>query len=92
MVLSNEPGFYEAGKWGIRLENLVAVTQQSEGYLSFETLTLVPFEQALIDKDILGKPACQWLDDYHAAVYKALAPELDDVMRHWLSQKCAPLL
>ena len=92
MVLSNEPGFYEAGKWGIRLENLVAVTPQAEGYLGFETLTLVPFEQALIDKDILGKPACQWLDDYHAAVFKALAPELDDVMRHWLSQKCAPLL
>ena len=93
MVLSNEPGFYAAGKWGIRLENLVAVTAQDEGYLGFETLTLVPFEQRLIDKEQLGMRACRWLDDYHAKVFEALAPHLDDdVMRHWLSQKCAPLL
>ena len=92
MVLSNEPGFYAAGKWGIRLENLVAVTAQADNYLGFETLTLVPFEQALIDKEQLGMRACQWLDDYHARVFKTLAPHLDNVTRHWLSQKCAPLL
>ena len=93
MVLSNEPGFYAAGKWGVRLENLVAVTAEADDYLSFETLTLVPFEQTLIDRDLLGARACAWLDDYHARVFEALAPQLDDdVMRHWLSQKCAPLL
>ena len=95
MVLSNEPGFYEAGKWGIRLENLVAVTPSkalADGFC-FETLTLVPFEQDLIDKTLLDSAAIQWLDHYHAVVFEALAPHLEtDVMRHWLSQKCSPLL
>ena len=95
MVLSNEPGFYEAGKWGIRLENLVAVSQseQFSDSFCFETLTLVPFEQDLIDKQMLDLASIHWLDQYHARVFEALAPHLDtDVMRHWLSQKCAPLL
>lgn len=92
MVLSNEPGFYEAGKWGIRLENLVAVVAFDKDYLGFETLTFVPFEAKLIDKKMLGKAACDWLDAYHAQIYEMLAPQLaDEGMRGWLAAKCAPL-
>ena len=91
MVLSNEPGFYVAGKWGIRLENLVAVEGRDEGYLGFETLTFVPFERRLIDKAQLGEAATRWLNAYHNMIYDKLAPDADETMTAWLKEKCAPL-
>ena len=91
MVLSNEPGFYLAGKWGIRLENLVAVEVRDESYLGFETLTFVPFERRLIDKAQLGEAATRWLNAYHSMIYDKLAPDADEAMRSWLKEKCAPL-
>ena len=92
MVLSNEPGYYVAGKWGIRLENLVAISPLSDGYLGCETLTLVPFESKLIDKDILSQEALSWLDEYHRNVYQTVSPHLSDELRGFLATKCAPLL
>ena len=92
MVLSNEPGYYAQGKWGIRLENLITICQAQDGYLHSESLTLVPFERDLIDKDQLGQAACQWVDAYHRMVYEALSAELDDEkILVWLADKCAPL-
>ena len=91
MVLSNEPGFYLAGKWGIRLENLVAVAPRDDGFLGFETLSFVPFEKRLIDKDMLGAPALAWLNSYHKEIYDKLAPHTDETLQNWLAEKCAPL-
>ena len=91
MVLSNEPGFYQADHWGIRLENLVAVKEQSNGYLGFETLTFVPFERALIDTSQLTAEARAWLNYYHAKIYELFHSHCSQDMAEWLSRKCQPL-
>lgn len=97
MILSDEPGYYRAGAFGIRIENLLAVASPAipEGgereMLSFETLTLAPIDRALIDADLLGPEARAWLDTYHARVAAALSPLLSPAARDWLSRACAPL-
>ena len=98
MILSNEPGCYREGAWGIRLEILVAVTPPAvpEGgereMLGFETLTLAPVDRRLIVPDLLDPPERAWLDAYHARVAEALAPLLPDPAdRDWLAAACAPL-
>lgn len=91
MVLSNEPGYYEAGKWGIRLENLVAVQAPDKGFHRLETLTLVPFDSALFDLDVLKAEDVAWIDAYHQEVYQMLAPACDAPLRAWLADKCAPI-
>lgn len=91
MVLSNEPGFYQADHWGIRLENLVAVTDDRNDYLGFETLTFVPFERALINIDQLSAEARAWLNDYHQTIYEMFHSHCSDDMAQWLAHKCAPL-
>ena len=91
MVLSNEPGYYEAGKWGIRLENLIAIEAVQDGFLAPQTLTFVPFESRLIDTSLLDAEALQWLNDYHHSVYELVSPHLSADMAHWLAGKCAPL-
>ena len=92
MILSNEPGYYKEGAFGIRLENLVAVTPPEKGFHRFETLTFVPFERDLIDTALLGAEAVGWLDRYHANVAELLLPHMaSEEMVSWLQAKCAPL-
>ena len=96
MILSNEPGYYKTGEYGIRIENLVLVEQRdipgAEGaFYGFETLTFVPIERALIDVALLAPEEREWLDSYHAAVQALLAPQLGDEDRVWLERVCAPL-
>jgi Xaa-Pro aminopeptidase len=97
MVLSNEPGRYREGAWGIRIENLVAVAPPSvpEGgereMLGFETLTLVPIDRRMIVPDLLDAAERAWLDAYHARVAETLAPSLDEDTARWLRAACAPL-
>jgi Xaa-Pro aminopeptidase len=98
MILSNEPGYYLPGAYGIRLENLVLVRPadfpgQKRKFLRFETLTLAPFDRALIDPALLGPAALAWLNDYHARVQAALAPHLEDApdVLDWLAQATAPI-
>jgi Xaa-Pro aminopeptidase len=82
MILSNEPGLYREGEYGIRLENLVLVTplEPIEGgdreMMGFETLTLVPFDRRLIDPDLLSREERLWLNAYHARVRAKIAPLL----------------
>lgn len=98
MVLSNEPGYYKSDSYGIRLENLVAVVPADtpEGgdrdLLGFETLTLVPFDRALVDPALLDQDERAWLDAYHARVAAELMPLLPDDARDWLRRATAPLL
>jgi len=93
MVLSNEPGYYLEGQYGIRIENLVIV-QESEvapGYLDFETLTLAPIDRRLIATDMLETAERDWLDAYHARIAREIGPHLDESTRRWLDQATAPL-
>jgi Xaa-Pro aminopeptidase len=98
MILSNEPGYYRAGAFGIRIENLVVVQNapnladaDPREMLSFETLTFVPIDRRLIDRAALHPDEAAWLDDYHAQVRAALAPRLDPTTRGWLEAATAPL-
>ncbi|RMH47255.1 MAG: aminopeptidase P family protein [Alphaproteobacteria bacterium] len=97
MVLSNEPGYYREGAFGIRIENLVAIrpAEPPEGgdrpMLSFETLTLCPIDRRLIDPALLDAAEGAWLDSYHAHVAAALAPLLPPETAAWLRAACAPL-
>lgn len=97
MVISNEPGFYKTGAYGIRIENLIAVTPPApiEGgerdMLGFETLTLAPIDRMLIDAALLAPEERAWLDDYHARVMEELAPLLPPEDIAWLEQATRPL-
>ena len=96
MVVSNEPGYYKSGAFGIRIENLVTVTEADAadgGFLGFETLTLAPIDRALIDPAMLTADERAWLDAYHARVVESLAPLLADdaAALDWLHAATAPL-
>ena len=96
MILSNEPGYYKPGEFGIRIENLVLVVdakiEGSEGkYLTFETLTHVPLDRKLVDKDLLTAREIEWWNNYHAKTREILAPQLDGEDLAWLERECAPL-
>lgn len=96
MILSNEPGYYKQGHFGIRIENLVLVEErQIEGqegrYLGFETLTFVPLDRKLIDKSLLTADEIAWVDAYHAKVRALLSPRLEGEDLAWLERETAPL-
>ncbi len=97
MILSNEPGYYREGKYGIRLENLILVTppENVEGgereMMGFETLTLVPFDRRLIDPKQLDRAELAWLNAYHARVRREIEPLLVSDDRPWLRHATAPI-
>ncbi len=96
MILSNEPGYYKAGEYGIRIENLVLVESREiagmEGeWLGFETLTLVPIDRTLVDRSLLSEAEIAWWNRYHAKVREVLAPQLEGDALVWLERSCAPL-
>jgi len=94
MILSNEPGYYAPGRYGIRHENLVLVQPADlpaaqKPFLRFETLTLAPFDRRLIARDQLSAEEAAWLDAYHARVAAEIGPRLDPAARAWLAAACA---
>jgi len=96
MFLSNEPGYYKTGEYGIRIENLVLVEPRqidgSEGeYLGFETLTLVPIDSALVDVSLLTPEEIGWWNAYHARVLEVIGPQLQGDERDWLEERCRPI-
>jgi Xaa-Pro aminopeptidase len=90
MIVSNEPGYYKTGGYGIRIENLQVVTpaQEIEGgerpMLGFETLTMAPIARELIVKKMLTKDEIAWVDGYHADVWQKIGPQLDGEAKVWL--------
>ncbi len=97
MILSNEPGYYEVGAYGIRIENLLLVRESSlpgtvRPSLEFEVLTHTPIDRRLIAMELLTAEERHWLDQYHATVLEKLLPLLEDELHPWLRQSCAPLL
>ena len=95
MTVTNEPGLYLAGKFGVRIENTMLITEYMNTeygrFLKLEPLTLCPIDKAPIDLDMLADEELDYLNDYHAAVFKSLSPYLDDEMTEWLANACAPL-
>jgi Xaa-Pro aminopeptidase len=97
MILSNEPGYYKTGAYGIRIENLVlvvgapAVPGADKALNAFETLTLAPIDRRLIAPDALSAAEIDWLDAYHARVRAELSELLDADTKAWLVRATAPL-
>ncbi|MBP2278133.1 MULTISPECIES: aminopeptidase P family protein [Sphingomonas] len=95
MILSNEPGYYKAGEYGIRIENLLLVEERPFAHgatmLGFETLTFCPIERSLIVAEMLSPAERAWLDAYHARVVEVIGGYLGADERAWLAEKCAPI-
>ena len=96
MILSNEPGYYKAGEYGIRIENLVlvvpaALSNAEQPTLAFETITFAPIDKNLIDTNLMSATEIDWFDNYHATVFTKLAHGLGDVEREWLAAATTPL-
>jgi Xaa-Pro aminopeptidase len=98
MILSNEPGYYKTGRYGIRIENLVLVIEaprvaDAEKPLNtFETLTLVPIDRRLIEPRMLSADEIAWLDAYHDRVAQELIYHVDSETRPWLEAATRPLV
>ena len=90
MTVTDEPGIYVAGRFGVRIENLLLVQPYRETdfgrFLQFETLTLCPIDKAPILPELLTPEETAWLNEYHATVYQRLAPHLNDEDRDWLRE------
>jgi len=97
MIVSNEPGYYKAGAYGIRIENLQTVTAAGSiaggerPMLGFETLTFAPIDRRAIAVELLEADERAWLDAYHAEVLAKIGPRVDAEVRAWLEAACAPL-
>ena len=97
MILSDEPGYYKTGAYGIRIENLIVVTPAEEiaggdrPMLGFETITLAPIDRRLIEPALMSQQEIAWLDAYHASLPEKLGALLDADERAWLAAACRPL-
>ncbi len=96
MIISNEPGYYKPGAFGIRIENLIVVEPRDiagaeRDMFGFETITLAPIDRTLIVASLLDADEIAWLDAYHARVRKALAPYVEGDVRKWLKAATKPI-
>jgi Xaa-Pro aminopeptidase len=98
MIISNEPGYYKTGEYGIRIENLIVVQpvpSESMGgqpnMLQFETITLAPIDINLVDRNLLAAEEVAWLNAYHKRVRETLFPQLDDATKAWLAEATRPI-
>ena len=94
-IITDEPGIYREGEYGIRIENVLLCKNESVSdsgqFLSFETLTLCPIEKRLINRKIMNNEEINWLNIYHKKVFRALKPHLKEDVVKWLAKLCAPL-
>ncbi|MEP1442964.1 MAG: aminopeptidase P family protein [Hyphomicrobiales bacterium] len=97
MILSNEPGYYKTDAYGIRIENLIIVSEPRRIWwgdrlmMGFETLTYAPIDRRLVNISLLSSEELSWLNDYHQSVYDKLADRLDEDERAWLKDMTAPI-
>ena len=97
MIVSNEPGYYKTGAYGIRIENLQYVTppERISGgereMLGFETLTLAPLHKEMIAAELLSAKDIAYIDDYHAKVWSEISPRVEGDVKSWLKKACKPL-
>jgi Xaa-Pro aminopeptidase len=92
MICSNEPGYYKAGEYGIRIENLIVVTEPESvpggerKMMRFETITLAPIDIDLVEPKLLTQDERDWLNAYHVRVREQLTPLMDAETRTWLEK------
>ncbi|MFA6779552.1 MAG: M24 family metallopeptidase C-terminal domain-containing protein, partial [Paludibacteraceae bacterium] len=96
MLISNEPGLYRTGEYGIRSENMILVqksfhSKEFGDFLQFETLTLFPFDKSLIETQLMTENEIEWINDYHQRVYDKIGQSLAPECREWLREKTSPL-
>jgi Xaa-Pro aminopeptidase len=98
MIVSNEPGYYKTGAYGIRIENLIVVQPDERGpkengrdMLCFETITLAPIDRNLVARDLLDRDEAAWLDGYHTRVRETIGPLVDAETARWLETATAPI-
>ncbi len=98
MTITDEPGFYEDGKFGIRIENVLVVKEAKTkhnfgnvGFLTFENITMAPIQTKLIDRSMLDEDEITWLNEYHSEVWNKVSPFLDDFTKQWLGRETAPI-
>ena len=98
MILSNEPGYYEDGAFGIRIETLLQVVEADTkfnfgdtGFLAFEVLTMIPIQTKLMDLSIMSDKEIKWVNDYHAKVWKNISPRVSGDVLRWLENACKPI-
>ena len=96
MICSNEPGFYKAGEYGIRIENLVIIQPSDKSgdfgdFLEFETTTFAPIDRTLVDVEMLTPEERDWWNAYHARTRELLAPQLEGDVLAWLEEACQPI-
>lgn len=97
MILSNEPGYYKEGAYGVRHENLITVVERGhcddtgKDMLGFETLTMVPFDTSAIIPEMLSTEEKNWINEYHKDVFDTLSPHLNNAERSFLQRLCTPL-
>ena len=91
MVLSNEPGYYKQGAYGIRVENLMYVERGSDGFCKFQQLTCVPIDKKMIMRNMLSDEEREFIDRYHSFVYESIASRLDGQVKSWLDDACKRL-
>jgi len=84
MIVSNEPGYYKEGEFGIRIENLILCKKSDNENLFFETITFAPFDKNLMDVSILSDEEKNWINNYHQEVFDKISPHLDDEETAWL--------
>lgn len=96
MILSNEPGYYKPGHYGIRIENLIVVKEDKRAtdekeMLAFETITLAPIDRTLVDTSLLSESERGWLNAYHAEVYEKLVQQVPEETKNWLAEATAAI-
>ena len=95
MTVTNEPGIYLEGKFGVRIENTMLIKSYMStafgDFLQFEPLTLAPIDTVPIDFTLLTEEEIQWLDSYHQRIYSELSPYLDDEEKEWLRLQTASI-
>ena len=92
MIVTNEPGYYEPGEYGIRIENMLLV-HEKDGFNYFENLTLCPYDKNLLAKDLLSQADIAYINEYHHRVWDTLSPKLQDdqTALEWLKQATSPI-
>lgn len=98
MVVTDEPGYYEDGKFGIRIENVLVVREAQTphnfggaGYLTFENITMVPIQKKLIDVSLMDKEEIEWINSFHEEVWQKVSPLLEGEAKEWLRRETSPL-
>lgn len=91
MILSNEPGYYKDGAYGIRIENLIVVKKKADAFLEFETITFAPIDRAVIEKELLTSGEKAWLNQYHERVWEKISPFLEAEVKAWLKEATRPI-